>query len=108
MANRKITRGDQVMVVTGDEKGKQGKVLRMAPGDRLVVEGVNYIWKHLRKTQKTPQGGRLQKEAPLHISNVMLVNPKSGKPERVGVRREEGKAVRYFKRSDNPVGKVSD
>ncbi len=101
----KIHRGDQVAVIAGDEKGKQGKVLRVVSEDRIIVEGVNYIWKHLRKTQKTPQGGRLQKEAPLHVSNVMLVNPKSGKPERVGVRREDGKAVRYFKKSGNPVGK---
>lgn len=99
---RRIRSGDTVIVVAGDERGKQGKVLRFS-GDRVVVEGVNYIWKHLRKTQKTPQGGRVQKEAPIHVSNIMLLNTKTGKPERVGVRREDGKAVRVFRRSKQPV-----
>jgi large subunit ribosomal protein L24 len=70
----KIRKDDRVLVITGDDRGKQGRVLRvLRDEDRVVVEGVNYIWKHLRKTQQNPQGGRLQKEAPISLSNVKVL-----------------------------------
>lgn len=70
----KIRKDDTVLVLTGDDRGKKGRVLRvMRDEDRVVVEGVNYIWKHLRKTQQNPQGGRLQKEAPIALSNVKVL-----------------------------------
>ena len=70
----KIRKDDRVLVITGDDRGKQGRVLRVLRDEnRVVVEGVNYIWKHLRKTQQNPQGGRLQKEAPIALSNVKVL-----------------------------------
>ena len=75
---------DLVEVVSGAQKGKRGKVLRVdLRRRRITVQGVNMVYKHLRKSQKHPQGGRIQLEAAIHISNVMLVDPKSGKPTRV-------------------------
>jgi len=73
MAGRHVRHGDIVEVLTGDDKGKQGRILSVLVKDqKVVVEGVNYIWKHLRRTQQHPEGGRLQKEAPIHWSNVRL------------------------------------
>jgi large subunit ribosomal protein L24 len=72
------------MVIAGDHKGTRGKVLRVLPDkDRVVIEGVNMVWRHVRKSRKHPQGGRVQKEAPIHASNVMPIDPRSGKPTRV-------------------------
>lgn len=80
----KIKKGDEVMVIAGKDKGKRGKVLRVAAGgDRLVVEKLNIMKKHTRPTEKEPRGGIVDKEAPIHISNVMLVSPKVGRPIRV-------------------------
>jgi len=71
----KIRKEDVVVVLTGDDRGKQGKVLRTNPSkSRVVVEGVNVVFKHVRKSQKNPRGGRIQKEAPIHVSNVRLVS----------------------------------
>lgn len=71
--NTKIKKGDYVQVIAGDEVGKRGRVLRVMPEtNKVIVEGINYIYRHMRKSQKHPQGGRIQKEAPLDISNVML------------------------------------
>jgi large subunit ribosomal protein L24 len=79
-----VKKDDQVVILSGDEKGKKGRVLRTQPEkNRVVVEGVNYIWKHLRRSQQNPQGGRLQKEAPIQASNVMLVCGSCGEPTRV-------------------------
>jgi large subunit ribosomal protein L24 len=79
-----VHKDDQVEVLCGDEKGKRGRILRTQPEkDRVVVEGVNYIWKHLRRSQQNPQGGRLQKEAPIRASNVALVCQACGEPTRV-------------------------
>ena len=81
---RHIKTGDQVMVTTGADKGQTGRVLRVLTGrDRVVVEGINRVWKHVRPSQRNPQGGRIQKDAPIHISNVMPVDPTTGKGVRV-------------------------
>ena len=71
---RHIKAGDQVVITTGADKGKTGRVLRVLTNqDRVVVEGINRVWKHVRPSQRNPQGGRIQKEAPIHRSNVRLV-----------------------------------
>ena len=98
MAN-KIRRDDEVVVLAGKDKGKQGKVLRvLASDDRVVVEGVSIVKKH---TKPNPQlgepGGIIEKEAAIHVSNVAVVNPATGKADRIGFRIEEGKKVRVFK-----------
>src|SRR5271155_2680609 len=81
---RHIKSGEQVMVIAGADKGKTGRVLRVLTGkDRVVVEGMNRVWKHVRPSQRNPQGGRIQKDAPIHISNVMPVNPTTGRATRV-------------------------
>src|SRR5436305_14094267 len=96
-----IRANDIVEVITGDDKGKRGKVLRVnrAKG-KLIVEGVNKVWKHLKPSRKNPQGGRLSKEMPLDASNVMLIDPQSNKPTRVGVRYlPDGTKELYAKKS---------
>jgi len=83
MANH-VCRGDTVQVISGAHKGASGKVLRVMPKkDLVVVEGVNMVYRHVRPTRQNPQGGRIQKEAPLHISNVLPVDERSGKGTRV-------------------------
>ena len=81
----RIHRGDTVMVVSGADKGQQGRVLRLLSDDYLVVvEGVNLVYRHVRRSQKNPQGGRVRRESPVHISNVMLIDPEQNVPTRVG------------------------
>src|SRR6058998_914090 len=88
---RHIKSGDTVIVITGADKGKTGKVLRViSDKDRVVVEGVNRVWKHVRPSQRNPQGGRIQKDAPIHLSNVMPLDPASGKGTRVKFEMKEG------------------
>ena len=83
-----IRKGDKVVVLSGKDKGKQGEVLRGVPAEpRVVVEGVNLIKKAQRPTQANPQGGIITKEAPIHVSNVMVICPKCGKPTRLGKKR---------------------
>jgi len=80
-----VKKDDQVVVISGNFKGKKGKVLKIFPTDRrVIVEGVNVRKRHSRPSQKNPQGGIVQKEAPIHLSNVMLLDPKSGEPTRTG------------------------
>jgi large subunit ribosomal protein L24 len=102
----KIKKGDQVVVVTGRDKGKRGAVLRVFADDRVLVESVNMVKRHTRPNpNRNVTGGIMDKEAPIHISNVALYNSVSGKGERVGFRQlEDGRKVRYFKRS----GEVAD
>lgn len=102
---RKIRKGDQVVVLAGKDKGKQGAVLRVLADDRVLVENVNMVKRHTRPNpNKGITGGILDKEAPLHISNVALYDPASGKGERMGVKRlEDGRKVRYFKGSGEVV-----
>ncbi|HAB79865.1 MAG TPA: 50S ribosomal protein L24 [Glaciecola sp.] len=96
---RKIRRDDEIVVLAGKDKGKQGKVLSvLASEDRIVVEGINLVKKHTKPNpQAGEQGGIVEKEASLHVSNVAIVNPATGKADRVGFRFEDEKKVRFFK-----------
>ena len=79
-----IRKNDQVEVISGDHKGSRGKVLRVMPKDKkVVIEGVNMVYRHVRPSRRNPQGGRLQKEAPIHLSSVLPVDPKTGHGARV-------------------------
>ena len=99
-----IKKGDTVQVLAGEDRGKQGRVLSVdADKARAIVEGVNMVTKHTKPTAKYPQGGRIEKEAPIQISNIALLDPKSGKPTRVGVREENGKKIRYAKKSGEEI-----
>lgn len=100
---------DEVMVIAGDDKGVTGKVLRVdGKSGKLVVEGVNRVYKHVRRSQRNPQGGRLSKEMPINASNVMLVCPQTRKPTRVGVRYlADGRKERYAKRSGVSLGEIA-
>jgi large subunit ribosomal protein L24 len=101
-----VKKGDKVMVITGKDKGKSGVVLASFPKkDRVVVEGVNIIKKHSKPSQANPQGGIISKEAPIHVSNVMLLDPKSNEPTRVGYQDVNGKKVRVAKKSGEILDK---
>lgn len=100
---KRIRKGDIVFINAGEEKGKTGKVLKVeTKKDRLYVEKMNIVKKHLKPTQNNPQGGIIDKEAPIHISNVQLFCPSCGKGVKVGLKKEDGKTVRYC-RSCNKV-----
>ncbi len=101
----KIRKGDEVIVIAGKDKGKRGTVLRRVGEDHLVVEGVNRVKKHVRPNPvKGVTGGIVEKDMAIHISNVALVNPATGKAERVGFKLlEDGKKVRVFKSSGQTV-----
>ncbi|MBM4001551.1 MAG: 50S ribosomal protein L24 [Planctomycetes bacterium] len=100
---------DIVIVIAGNDKDVKGKVLAVdARNGKVLVEGVNKVHKHVRRSAKNPQGGRLSKEMPIDISNVMLVDPKTGKPTRVGFRYlEDGSKERYAKKSGQSLGVVA-
>jgi large subunit ribosomal protein L24 len=108
MAIAHVRRGDTVIVVAGKDKGKRGKVLRVIPEkSRVVVERINLIKKHQRPTQKLRQGGIIEREGSIHLSNVMLVDPTSDKPTRVGMRAlAEGKKVRVARKSGEIIDKA--
>jgi large subunit ribosomal protein L24 len=101
MAIAHVRKGDTVVVVAGKERGKKGKVLRVIPEKgRVVVERINMIKKHQKPTQKIRQGGIIEREGAIHLSNVMLVDPGSDKPTRVGMKAlSDGKKVRVARRS---------
>ncbi len=102
---RHIKSGDTVVVIAGADKGKTGRVLRvLTEKDRVVVEGVNRVWKHVRPSQRNPQGGRIQKDAPIHISNVMPLDPTSGKGTRVRFEERNGRKHRIAVRSGADLG----
>ena len=99
----RIKSGDKVRVITGKDKGKEGTVLRTLPKeDRVVVEGVNIHKRHQKPTQMST-GGFEEFAAPIHVSNVMLIDPSTGEPTRVGYRFEDGKKVRYSKKSNEVI-----
>ena len=101
----KIRKGDTVQVIAGDSKGKQGKVLEvLLKENRAVVEGANLVSKHTKPNAANPNGGIIKQEAPIHISNLAVVDPKSGKPTRVGRQKNaEGKLVRVAKKSGEEI-----
>jgi large subunit ribosomal protein L24 len=104
---RHIKTGDQVMVTTGADKGQTGRVLRVLTSrNRVVVEGINRVWKHVRPSQRNPQGGRIQKDAPIHISNVMPVDPTNGKGTRLRFETRDGKKHRIAVKSGTDMGIV--
>ncbi len=106
----KIRRDDTVKVISGKDRGKTGRVLRVEPArQRVYVEGINVRKRHIRPrtvrdTQRAQElGGIVESEGPIHVSNVMLIDPKSGDPTRVGVKREDGRRVRVAKRSGTEI-----
>ena len=104
MASRlKVRRDDQVLVISGKDRGKTGRVLRVDPkAERVYVEGLNIVKRHQRpRPGSTDPGGVVEKEGPIHISNVMLLDPQDNKPTRVGILREDGKRFRVAKRTGN-------
>jgi large subunit ribosomal protein L24 len=107
MANSmSVKRDDRVKVIAGKDKGKEGKVLRVYPEtQRVVVERVNMVKKHQRPTNKRPQGGILEIEAPIHVSNLMLVCPACSQPTRVSRTREDGTRIRSCKKCGNRIDK---
>lgn len=100
-----IKKGDTVMVITGESKGQKGRVLEVnREKNRAIVEGVNMVSKHTKPNAKSPQGGIVKKEAPVHISNLLLVDPSSGMATRIGRRlNEKNKLVRYSKKSGEEI-----
>ncbi len=105
MAIENIRKGDEVVVITGKDKGRRGTVIRVFDNDRVLVENVNVVKKHQKPNPNAGvQGGIIEKEMPLHVSNVMLFNPVTKKGDRVGVRSlDDGRKVRYFKSNDEVV-----
>src|SRR4051812_32449343 len=103
-----IRKGDMVRVVTGDDRGSTGRVLRvMRDKGKGGVGGINRVYRHLKPSRRNPQGGRLSKEMPVDVSNVMLIDPSSNKPTRVGVRiLADGSKERYAKKSGASLGRI--
>ncbi|KLO22635.1 50S ribosomal protein L24 [Marinitoga sp. 1197] len=104
----KIKKGDLVKVISGKDKGKEGKILRVIPKlNKVVVENVNIVKKHQRPTQQLREGGIIEQPSPIHISKVMIICPSCGKPTRVGYRfLEEGKKVRICRKCNEIIDKV--
>ena len=99
----KIRKGDEVIVLTGRDKSRRGTVLARVDADHLLVEGVNVVKKHQKQTMNQ-EGGIISKEAPIHLSNLAIADPKDGKPTRVGFRiQEDGRKVRFAKRSGDLI-----
>ncbi|MDE5706117.1 50S ribosomal protein L24 [Muribaculum sp.] len=105
MSKQNIKKGDIVYVLAGDDRGKQGRVLSVQVSkNRAIVEGLNMVSKSTKPSAKYPQGGIIKIEAPIHISNLALLDPKSGKPTRIGrARNEEGKSIRISKKSGEEI-----
>ena len=104
MTKLKIKKGDKVVVISGGSKGKEGEVIRVMPQDnKAIVEGVNMVSKHTNPSAKNPQGGIVKTEAPIHISNLALIDPKSGKATRVGYKMEGENKVRVSKKSGEAI-----
>lgn len=95
-----VKTGDKVKVIAGKDKGKEGVVVKtLAAKDRVVVEGVNIVKKHQKPNNQYPQGGIVELEAPIHVSNVQLLDPSTNEPTKVGYKVEDGKKVRFAKKS---------
>lgn len=101
----KIRRNDMVEVIAGNDRGKRGRVLRVIPDkNRAVVQGVNLRWKHLRKSQQNPAGGRIRRETAIHVSNLMLYDEGAGTRTRIGYLRKDGKKVRVGLKTGREIG----
>ena len=101
MIKLKIKSGDLVKVIAGDHKGSEGKVLKVdREKNKAIVEGINMVSKHTKPSAKNPQGGIIKKEAPIHVSNLSLIDPKSKEATKTGVRVEGDKKVRFSKKSN--------
>lgn len=95
-----VKTGDKVKVITGKDKGKEGVILKTFPKkDRVIVEGINIVKKHRKASQTNPTGGILEETAPIHVSNIMLIDAKTGEPTRVGSKVVDGKKVRVSKKT---------
>lgn len=104
-----IKKGDTVEIICGDDKGKRGKVLNiLTDKGKIVVEGINRVYKHMRKSQKNPQGGRLSREMPINVSNAMLIDPATNVATKVGVRyTDDGTKELYAKKSGTTIRTLS-
>ena len=101
-----VKKSDKVKVITGKDKNKEGVVLAAFPkNDKVVVEGVNVVKKHQKPSQTAPQGGIVEMEAPIHVSNVMVVDPSNGEATRVGYKEVDGKKVRVSKKTGEVLDK---
>ncbi|QQK78130.1 50S ribosomal protein L24 [Salicibibacter cibarius] len=99
-----VKTGDKVKVITGKDKGMEGEIIAAYPNrERVLVQGVNKVTKHMKPSQDNPQGGIEDMEAPIHVSNVMLIDPKNGEPTRIGYKTEDGKKVRIAKKSGEVI-----
>jgi large subunit ribosomal protein L24 len=104
MPNR-LRQGDLVTVVSGDDRGKRGRILRVVhEKNRVIVEGVNLVFKHLRRSQQNPQGGRVRREAPIATSNVMPIDPETNKATRVSTKVVDGRRTRVGRKSGAALG----
>tara|TARA_R110002167_G_scaffold94258_2_gene251751 strand:+ start:1317 stop:1640 length:324 start_codon:yes stop_codon:yes gene_type:complete len=104
MKKLKIKTGDTVRIITGDHKGVEGKVMKIIrEKNKAIVEGANMVSKHEKPSAKNPQGGIIKKEAPIHISNLSLIDSKSGETTRVGYEDRDGKKVRFSKKSNEVI-----
>jgi large subunit ribosomal protein L24 len=104
---RHIRKGDMVVVISGADAPKTGKVLRVITDkNSVIVEGMKRVWKHVKPNQRNPQGGRIQKESPIHISNVMLLDPSTGKGTRVRFENRDGEKRRIAVKGGADLGKV--
>lgn len=100
----KIKKGDNVQVIAGKDSGKQGEVLRVFPlEEKVIVKGANMMKRHMKARREGEKGERVEKEAPLHVSNVMLMCPHTGKPTRIGYKIEGGEKVRISKKSGKAI-----
>lgn len=104
MVKLKIKSGDVVRVIAGDHKGLEGKIVRVIRDkNKAIVEGLNMVSKHTKPSAKNPQGGIVKKEAPIHISNLSLIDPKSKEATKVGFKQEGDKKVRFSKKSNQVI-----
>jgi large subunit ribosomal protein L24 len=106
---RHVKKGDMVVVIAGDDKGKTGEILHVFPDrGKVLVQGVNVVHKHLRRSRVNPQGGRIQKEMPINISNVLPLDPKTNQPTRVGFKvNKDGSRERIARKSGDSLGLVN-
>ncbi|MFD1261789.1 MULTISPECIES: 50S ribosomal protein L24 [Entomomonas] len=101
---KKIRRDDEIIVIAGKDKGKRGRIVKVLADDRVIVSGINMVKRHTKPNpQAGTQGGIVEKEAPLHISNVAIFNSETSKADRVGFKFEDGVKVRIFKSNQQPI-----